>query len=263
MTEPREKSVLTTAARITGILAAIVALAVMLTTVLVVSPPGTPLRAEVRSVALPYFGQTWRVFAPNILKVNRTLEMRAQWKQDGVLVRSGWVSITDLEIRAIAGNAAPSRVVKSSWNASNTYLQRFNLLDEDQRERAQDTFIERFDGEFRAIPNDRLVDQLGAGDPDVIRFLRMDYMLMRYLTLYATAGFGHDIERVQWRVVRERPNDFAHRFDAEPQFEPNVTTFGWRQSNVRIEQSVVDDFRTTIERFGGREAFRKAAADAS
>lgn len=250
-------------ARVTGIIAIVVMVIVMLGTVLIVAPAGTPLRSEVRSAATPYFVQNWRVFAPNILKVNRTLEMRAQWRDgEGELVTSDWVSITDIELRTAHGNMAPSRIQKSSLNSSQSYFSRYNNLEKDQRKRARDTFIETHDGGFRAIPPEDLIAELGEDDGDVIRFLRMDYMMMRYTTLYATAGFNAKIERVQWRVARERPNDFTHRFDEDTQFTPNVTTFGWRQSTVGIEADVVNEFRAVIERFGAEGTFERAADDA-
>lgn len=247
-------------ARITGVVAGIVALAVMLTTVLVVAPEGTPLRDRARSVALPYFGQNWRVFAPAILKTNRTLEFRAQWRdEDDELVQSDWVSITDVELRAVTGHVAPSRIAKSSWNASGTYLQRYLALDEAQRERARDTFIEPEGDGFRAIPDSELIAQLGEGDPDVIRYLRMDYMLMRFTTMHATAGFGRPIERIQWRIVRERPNDFQNRFVDERQFATTTTTFGWRQTRVSVDQRIIEEYRDSLRRSGADWIYGRAA----
>lgn len=243
----------------TGIIATIVVAIVMVGTALVLAPAGTPLRSEVRAVAMPYFGQTWKVFAPNILKVDRTLEMRAQWREDGELVTSGWVSITDIEQGGVGGNVAPSSIRKSTWNVSGTYLRRYQALDEAQRTRVRDTFIERVGDGFQAIPVEDLIADLGEDDGDVIRFLRMDYMLMRLTTLYGTAGFGQDIERVQWRVVRERPNDFTHRFDDEPQHDPVVSTFGWRQTTLDVEADIVRDYRRVIERFGATGLFEEAA----
>lgn len=244
--------------RWTGIAALAVIVLSIVGTLLIVSPEGTPLRQQARSALVPYFSQNWRVFAPSILKANRTLEIRAQWREDGELVHSDWVSITGIELRAVSGNLAPSRVEKSSWNASNIYLQRYFRLDETQRRRVQDTFIERDGDGFRPISDTDLIAQLGPGDPDVIRFLRMDYMFMRYATLFATAGFGREIERVQWRIVRDRPNDFDNRFVDEKQFPTRITTFGWRQSNVRIDPDVVDAYRGVIERHGARWKFREA-----
>jgi len=246
-----------------GILTSLVLAIAMLGTLLIVSPQGTPLRSAVRSVALPYFGQTWRVFAPTLLKSNRTLEIRAQWRDDsGELVKSGWVSITDIEQRSVTGNTVPPINRKASWNVSDIYQQRYNALDSGQRERVRDTFIEVFEDGFRPIPVDDIIDDLGGTDAEVIRFLRMDYMLMRYVTLYAEAGFGETIERVQWRIGNARPNDFAHRFEEDSQFERRVTTFGWRQSNVAIEPEVLSEYSELIERHAAAGDFEEAADEA-
>lgn len=247
------------AQRVTGIVAALVVLVVAIGTILIVSPPGVPLRSEVRSAALPYFGQTWKVFAPSVLKANRTLEFRAGWYDaNGDMVKSGWVSITDIEQRSTTGNPFPSRIQKPTWNVSGTLMERYNKLDDEQRERVQDTFIEVGDTGFQQIADATLIEQLGAGDGDVIRYLRMDYMMMRLATLYGTAGFDQNIERVQWRVVNERPNDFTHRFDDAPQFTRSETTFGWRQSNVVTDPDVVADYRALIERVGATYEFQEA-----
>ena len=244
--------------RATGLVALAVVLAVMLMTALVVAPSGTPLRAQVRSAALPYFGQNWRVFAPDILKTDRTLEFRAQWRDgDGDLVQSGWVSLTGIELRAVRGHAVPSRIAKNSWNASGTYLQRYLALGEPQRDQVRESFVAR-DGS--AVTDAELIARLGAGDPDVIRFLRMDYMLMRYTTMYAAAGFGRPISRVQWRIVRERPNDFANRFVSERQFATATTTFGWRRARVSVTPRVLDQYRDLIRRQGAGWLFAEAAA---
>lgn len=256
-------TVLSRSARVTGVIATLVVFMVIAGTALIFTPSGNPLRNAVQSVAFPYFSQNWRVFAPDILKTNRTLEIRAQWPDEsGELVTSGWVSITDIEQRTVMGNVAPSRIEKNSWNASSTYLNRYFALEEEQRERARDTFIEAHDGGFRPIPNEDLVAEFGAGDGDVIRFLRVDYMLMRYATMYAAAGFGEDIQRVQWRVVTERPNDFTHRFDDEAQFTPTIRPFGWRQSNLSVDPDVLAQYRAVIKRYGADFTFERAADEA-
>lgn len=254
---------LTRSARVTGIIASLVTFVVIAGTALIFTPSGNPLRGAVQSAAFPYFSQNWRVFAPDILKSNRTFEIRAQWPDDnGELVTSGWVSITGIEQRTVKGNVAPSRIEKNSWNASNTYLKRYFALNDEQRTRVRDTFIETHDGGFRPIPDEELIAELGEGDGDVVRFLRVDYMLMRYATMYAAAGFGEDIQRVQWRVVTERPNDFTHRFDDVAQFAPTVRTFGWRQSNLAIDPDVLEQYSAVINRYGAVSAFERAADEA-
>ena len=255
--------VLTRSARVTGIIATLVAFVVIAGTALIVSPVGTPLRSEVRSVALPYFGQTWRVFAPNIMKVDRTLQFRVGWLDDnGDMVKSGWVNFTQIEQRAAEGNPFPSRIQKPTWNTSATYLNRYRALDDEQQTRARDTFIEATGDGFRAIPVEELIADLGEDDGDVIRYLRMDYMMMRNITLFATAGFDEKIERIQWRVVRERQNDFTHRFDEEQQFNPTISTFGWRQSTVEVDPEIVSEYRALIDRNGGSFEFKEARREA-
>src|SRR5690606_25472710 len=69
-------------ARIVAVLATALIAVVMLGTLLIVAPANTPARSQVTSVALPYFTQAWRIFAPEILKVNRSLEFRVAWRNE-------------------------------------------------------------------------------------------------------------------------------------------------------------------------------------
>lgn len=247
----------------TAIIASIIMLVVMLSTILLILPSGTPLKQQVQAVASPYFSQNWRVFAPNILKVNRKVEISAQWRDDNnELVRSGWVSLSDIEEQTVSGNLAPSRVHKNAFNSSQTLLSRYNELEAEQKERVRDTFIERSGDGFQPIPVENLLAELGEDDSNVVRYLRSDYMYMRYATLYATAGFDEDIERVQWRITRERPNDFENRHLDEQQYSGTTTTFGWRQSNVALDQDVLDEYEALIERAGMEHLFTKAADNA-
>lgn len=221
--------------------------------------PAAPARAAVSDAFGPYFSQRWNVFAPHIVKTNRELEIQVQWREDGELVHSDWVNVTDIEYGAVRGHPMPSRVSKSSWNAMQAYTTRYNALTEGQRERARDTFIESQGvGEFGAIPVDELIDLLdedGGSRQAVVRFLRYDYMLMRFATAFGAAYFDRDadeIERVRWRIVTERPNDFLHRFDEEPQTPPTVRTFGWRQSTAEIDAETAAVFGDVIDRYTGR-----------
>ena len=197
------------------------------------------------------------------MKADRTLEFRVGWTgEDGNIVKSDWVNATRIEQRNSEGNPFPSRVQKLTWNVSGTYMTRFYALDDEQRARARDTFIERDGDGFAAIRDAQLISELGEDDGDVIRYLRLDYMVMRHLTLLATAGFDEKIERVQWRIVTHRPNDFTHRFDEEDQYDANTTTFGWRQSTLAIDPAIVEDYRALLESVGAEHEFEEAAREA-
>lgn len=218
--------------------------------------PPSPARAVVSDAAAPFFSQKWNVFAPNIMRTNRELQIQVQWREDGELVHSDWVDVTDIEYAAVRGIPMPSRISKSSFNATQAYMSRYGALSEDQRARARDTFITALGGgEFAPIEDAELIDELDAlGDSRaaVIRFLRYDYMMTRFAQAFGTAYFDREIERVRWRVHVERPNDFVRRFDAQQQTEPSDTTFGWRQPAAELTPDVIAIFDEVVERYAGR-----------
>ncbi len=243
------------------ILATIIGLTVVaayvFVTLLVVTPPNPVKEAfsGVTRAASPYFTQRWNVFAPNIARSNPELRIQAQWRDEaGELVKSEWVSITEVEFGAVAGHPLPSRIQKSSWNTLGSYLRRYRDLNDAQQEIVRDTFIERHDGGYRGKPPDDLIAQLEAlGDDrgDVVDLLRYDYMVKEYATYFATAWFGEEIERIRWEIVRSRPNDWEHRFDDVQQHEPTITRFGWRQADDRIRPEALAVFEDVIARYGG------------
>lgn len=225
-------------------------------TLLFVSPPN-PVKtafAGVTRAATPYFAQKWNVFAPNIAKSNPQLRVQAQWRDEaGNLVKSDWVNVTSVEFGAVAGNALPSRIQKLSWNALAAYLNRFSELTTEQKAVVQDTFIERADPGYRAVPAEQLIDRLeslGENRSDVLDMLRYDFMLKEYATYFATARFDKEIERIRWEVYRERPNDFEQRFDSAAQYEPTITRFGWRHADDRIRPDTLAAFDDVLARYG-------------
>lgn len=210
--------------------------------------PETPAQAAVEEVFSPYFSQSWKLFAPNIARTNRALELQAQWRdEDGELQLSDWVEASDVEFEGMRNAGIPSRVTGVTVSAAADYLGRYDELTEAQQVRVTDTFIQR-DGEggFEPIPDDELVDevdQLGDDRTAVVRFIRYDYMLQRFADAFTEAYFGQEVERVRWRVMVDQPNSFEERF--EPKVIPvSYVTFGWRQywsdANDQIA-SVYDD----------------------
>ena len=246
---------LTRAARIGTAIAAFVVVVYVATSILMVVPQSDATRA-LTAAARPYFSQQWNVFAPSIQKTNRYLEMQAQWRDDsGALVKSEWVDITRAEYEAGEGRIQSSRTVKQSANLLKTYTERFRGLTPEQQVIVQDTFIRRADTDsgFAAKTAVSLIDQLSALDEGsrgrVITMLRADYVLKEFTTYWSTAWFGRDIERVRWRVVTERPNDFAHRADEQQQYAPSTRTFGWREADDVIDPQALSVYQGIVERY--------------
>lgn len=234
----------------------LVVVAYVFVTLLFVSPPG-PVKtafADVTRTASPYFAQKWNVFAPNIAKSNAQLRIQAQWRDDdGRLVKSEWTSVTAVEFGAVSGSALPSRIQKLSWNALEAYLSRFRDLTTPQRAMVQDTFIERVDDGYRAIPSQQLMDRFASfaeNSGDTTDLLRYDYMVKEYATYFATAAFDNKIERIRWEIYRERPNDFDRRFDDAAQYEPTIIRFGWRQADDQIRADALATFDDVLARYG-------------
>lgn len=248
-----ERRPLTRGARIGTAVAALVVAVYVATTILMVIPQTSTTRA-LTAPARPYFGQQWNVFAPSIQKTNRYLEMQAQWRDDsGDLVKSDWVNITDAEYESGDGDIQASRANKQSANLLKTYSSRYLALSEEQRTVARDTFIRRTDDGFAAKTPATLVQQLTGltegTDGRVISFLRYDYVMKEFATYWGTAYFGRDVERVRWRIVTTRPNDFEHRLDEERQFSPSVRTFGWRQVDDVIDPQALSAYQAVVERY--------------
>lgn len=219
-------------------------------------PTQNPVQDAVRGATTPLFSQRWSMFAPHPLREIAQLEIRAEWRgADGELTSSEWLDVSQVERRGVTGDPAPSRVQESTWNTmSLVYLSAYYGLNEKQREYTlQPWFVQGTDKVYRATPDARLVSELGAlGTKETaVAFIRADYMMMRFSTLFATAYFGQKVERIQWRIRYLKPNDFAHRFESVQQFADRIVTFGLRPSQVPIDPQVVADFREVIDRRGG------------
>lgn len=218
--------------------------------------PESPAKSWTTAAFAPYFSQRWNLFAPDLRKSNRALQVQVAWREDGELVRSEWVDVTDIEYAAARGIPFPSRISTSSVSAAQAYVVRYSALSDQQRERVRKSFIvAKADGTTGPIENLELIDQiddLGNSRSAVVRFMRYDYMLTRFAAAFGTAYFGHEVERVRWRMHVEYPNDFSHRFDPVPQREASETTFGWRQPAVDPSPEVVAIFADVIERYADR-----------
>jgi len=223
------------------------------------APAGDPFKNAtgwLRSVASPYFAQSWNVFAPHILKTNIELEVAAQWRDgSGELVHSPWVSATRLDLAVTAGEPSPSRAVKQSWNLIRAYNQRFLALNPQQQAVVLDTFIRRLGpNRYAGETDQQITARLSAlgGSPSAVRSLvQYDDAMVTYASLLSTAYFDKRIERVRWRIVYRRPNDFAHRASPVRQFGTETRAFGWRQADPKLDADSLAVFRDFVARARG------------
>ncbi|PRB71670.1 DUF5819 family protein [Arthrobacter sp. MYb213] len=212
--------------------------------------------SPVKSALSPYFSQKWNVFAPNIQKKDYFLEVRNRSvNSDGKTVESEWIPVTAIERRGNKGSLAQSRIQKLSQNVSTAYLSRYNKLKSDQRTSARKDFVSVSQSKRKVMSDDEIIELLKGEQKNssaVVRFVRMDYMLVRYATVFTEAHSDTSADEVQWRVVRKQNNDFAHRFMESDQFEDRITTFGWRASDAGSYEPAVEELEQIIDRQEGR-----------
>ncbi|MFE4512891.1 DUF5819 family protein [Kitasatospora sp. NPDC056783] len=78
-------------------------------------------RDEVDGVVYPEFEQNWKLFAPNPLQQNVTVDARVRTVEpDGTTRTHDWIGLTAQDIAAIRGNPAPSHVqqnlLRRAWD---------------------------------------------------------------------------------------------------------------------------------------------------
>ncbi len=191
-----------------------------------------------------YFSQSWRLFAPNVIKTNRELEVQARWLDDsGEVVESEWLGITRIELGAITKPLIPVRVAKSSRNALEHYEIAFTLLDPAQKQVVQ--------AEGPAVSAAALESAIARAydGEEPTNFLNHERMLTSYTGYFAAAYWGQDPIEIRWRVIRQRSNDFEFRFDP-PQYDRSVVEYGWRELPGAYDPQVVEVYRDVIERYG-------------
>ncbi|MEU0248125.1 DUF5819 family protein [Streptomyces sp. NPDC006235] len=157
---------------------AVVACAHLGMTFLHVAPPNTVTREHGKAVddwIYPEFEQNWKLFAPNPLQQNISIQVRAEIRDgEGGTLTTGWYDLSAEDGRAIDGNLLPSHTQQNELR------------------RAWDFFLATHDGENRPVG---LRGSLSESYLRRIVVLRLD----RDDAVRAATGGGGVIERVQVR----------------------------------------------------------------
>ncbi|CAM5554909.1 hypothetical protein STAFG_4220 [Streptomyces afghaniensis 772] len=147
-------------------------------TFLHVAPPNTVTREHGKAVddwIYPEFEQNWKLFAPNPLQQNISIQVRAEVRDgEGGTLTTGWYDLSAEDGRAIDGNLLPSHTQQNELR------------------RAWDFFLATHDGENRPVG---LRGSLSESYLRRIVVLRLD----RDDAVRATTGGVGVIERVQVR----------------------------------------------------------------
>lgn len=227
--------------------------------------PYAPLREVVpgnmlTSYMIPFFGQSWSVFAPEPINGDYHFNVRAVVEEDGQDVETGWVSATDVELSMIKYNLFPPRAGIQSSEVASKYKGAFDVLGQGQKL----TVAESFTGEnWQADLSEQLLagattddgtDLLGDdADPAAVEEqLAQEHISAAYATQVAKAIWGDSVKQVQFRVSRQNIIPFAERnTPGAERPAPMLVESGWRgliTEPGQIDESFGRTFRAQFER---------------
>lgn len=203
---------------------------------------------------LPWFGQSWSVFAPEPINGDYRLEVRAIIDTGSATADSegyeatDWVDATEVEISKARYNLFPPRAAILSTQQATKLLNSWKELKPEQREIAA---LGYYEGDrWLARMHDAMVE---FGDEQKVT----NYIVQeRYTTAYATqvayAVWGEEnVGQVQFRVSRQNIVPFAERHNPDAERPaPQIANTGWRgvivlsgQSNEDFEKSFMASYR--------------------
>ncbi|WP_416445489.1 DUF5819 family protein [Leucobacter sp. HNU] len=215
--------------------------------------PPSPLRQLVPDGALsgymlPFFGQSWSVFAPEPINGDYHFNVRAVVKAKDGEKETGWVSATEVELSMVINHPFPPRAGIQAEELASMQKSAWDQLDESQQSIAASNY---YKGNWQA----RMKSALNVESDKV--YLVDEYMAReRQATAYATqvakAIWGDDVLRVQYRVSRQNVVPFIDRNSPNAERPaPQVVETGWRGLLVEKGQNTerfMEVFRSQYER---------------
>lgn len=229
---PKQSSLRKTFALRAGVIIALLAAAWhIFASFLWISPP-TPLRELVpgdvlKSYMLPWYGQSWSVFAPEPINGDYALNVRALVPdENGEMVETEWVNATAVEQSWATHNLFPPRAAGLSVRQASSFSDAWKGLSAEQQQTAALNYFKGDDwlGRMRDA-------MLAEGDDRdaVIAYIVQERHTDAYATQVAHALWGEDVQRVQYEITRQNVIPFAERNNPEAELPAlQRTSVGWR-----------------------------------
>ncbi len=206
------------------------------------------------SYMIPFFGQSWSVFAPEPINGDYHFNVRAVIVNgEGEEEETGWVSATDVELSMIQYNLFPPRAGIQSSEVASSYKGIFDRMEEvDRAVIGGDFTVDDWEVGLRAALEKQESEGGDARTAKIDELLAEEHRSTAYATQVARAIWGDDVRQVQYRVSRQNIVPFAQRHNPDAQRpEPMVVLPGWRGLIVEAAQNdgnFADVFRGQFER---------------
>lgn len=197
-----------------------------------ISPP-TPLRELVpgdvlKSYMLPWYGQSWSVFAPEPINGDYALNVRALVPdENGEMIETEWVNATAVEQSWATHNLFPPRAAGLSVRQASNFSNAWKALTAEQQQTAA---LNYFKGDnWLGRMRDAMLADAEGDDDAVIEYIVQERHTDAYATQVAHALWGQDVQRVQYEITRQNVIPFAERNNPDAK-RPEIqrTSVGWR-----------------------------------
>jgi hypothetical protein len=215
-----------------------------------ISPP-SELRTIVpgnalSSYMLPWFGQSWSVFAPEPINGDYRFQVRAivSGSPDGEgeagYTATEWVDATEVELSKSRYNLFPPRAAMLSTQQATKLLNLWKTLSAEQQEI---TALGYYEGDNWLARMRTALNEHGD-EQKVTNYIVQERYTTAYATQVAYAVWGEDrVTQVQFQVSRQNIIPFAERHNPDAERPaPQIANTGWRGTLV-LEGQSSQDFR--------------------
>jgi hypothetical protein len=203
-----------------------------------IAPP-TPLRQLVpgealRSYMLPWFGQSWSVFAPDPINGDNEILVRARLDTG---VTTDWQNATDIEYALARHNPFPPKAAAMGMHQAAQFLSQWNALTNPQRDVVGRDRRAGADADRTALESSLPAD-----------YVDEERRTLAYATLVSRSLWGDEVTEVQFLVQRRGIVTFADRHDtAAERPAPAAAETGWRKP-AEVSSEDVEEFASTFRR---------------
>jgi len=184
---------------------------------------------------LPWYGQSWSVFAPAPINGDYLLKVRAHVERDGELELTDWVDATAAELSLARYNLFPPRAAGLSSQLASNFKGAYAELNEAQQDIVKLGYYKGDDwlGRMQAT-----LDEAGDNPNDVASYIAQERYASAYAAQVAQAAFGDSVVTIQFQVSRQNVIPFAQRHDPDAERPPEqIVETGWRGVLALEDQS--------------------------
>jgi hypothetical protein len=205
--------------------------------------PVTPLRELVpgnllTQYMLPWFGQSWSVFAPAPINGDYRLQVRAVLAdRSGGEVATKWISATDAEHTLSMHNLFPPRAANLAVHQASNLKGAWDALTAEQKKITELNYFKNDDwlGRMQVALND--VNK-HANEAAVVNYIVQERYTDAYAVQVARAVWGDSVVRVQFQAQRQNIIPFVERHNPDVKLPPlQFAPTGWRGLIVMPGQS--------------------------